>query len=230
MTDLSLKLDQIKRFSIITGHYGSGKTNITINMALKLRQKYPQKKITVVDLDIVNPYFRTADFIDILENNSIRVITPTFANTNLDTPILPAEINSVFDNSDGYVLIDVGGDDAGAIALGRYSKQILNEDYDMYYVINKRRYQTKDAETASGLLADIEYCARIKATKIINNTNLGTETTLDMVVDSTEFADEICKQLELPLSFTAIRNDIDAKAMQGYEFEPVEIYIKPFYK
>jgi pantothenate kinase-related protein Tda10 len=217
-------LKELKRISIITGHYGSGKTNIAINFAMKLREN--GNKVTIVDLDIVNPYFRTADFKELLEQKGITVITPTFANTNLDIPALPAEMNTIFDNPDSYVVIDVGGDDAGAIALGRYANQIKKQDYDLYYVINERRYQTQTPEDAVSLLYEIEACARIKATKLINNTNLGPETTLETLTDSFDFANKVSEITNLPVAFSCLNREIDC---QNQDVFPIEIYAKPFY-
>lgn len=217
-------MKELKRISIITGHYGSGKTNIAINFAMKLREI--GNKVTIVDLDIVNPYFRTADFKELLEQKGITVITPTFANTNLDIPALPAEMNTIFDNPDSYVVIDVGGDDAGAIALGRYANQIKKQEYDLYYVINERRYQTQTPEDAVSLLYEIEACARIKATKLINNTNLGPETNLETLTDSFDFANKVSEITNLPVAFSCLNREIDS---QNQDVFPIEIYAKPFY-
>lgn len=208
----------LKRISIITGHYGSGKTNVAVNMALDMKKS--GKNVTIVDIDIVNPYFRTADFQQMLEAEGIKVITPTFANTNLDIPALPASVNAVF-NSDDYVIIDVGGDDAGATALGRYAKDIEKSDYDFYYVINKYRYLTKDATEAAELLYEIEAAARVKATNLINNSNLGEETTADTIKNSFNFAEEISKITSLPIAFTCCKKDIPVEGCY-----PVNIYVK----
>ncbi|WMJ22783.1 P-loop NTPase [Paludicola sp. MB14-C6] len=223
-------MEQLKRISIITGHYGSGKTNVAVNLALKLHKS--GKKVIIVDLDIVNPYFRTADFKELLEAQGIQVITPTFANTNLDIPALPAQINTIFDQQDSYIVIDVGGDDAGAIALGRYAHEIIKQDYDMFYVINERRYQTRNPQDAIALLHDIEACARVKATKLINNTNLGALTTVQTLTDSFEFADKISELTKLPIAFSCfneacLNQEIDK---QGDFILPVEIFVKPFYE
>ena len=211
----------LKRISIITGHYGSGKTNIAVNMALDMKKS--GKNVTIVDLDIVNPYFRTADFQSLLESQGITVITPTFANTNLDIPSLPASVNTVFNDADNYVIIDVGGDDAGGIALGRYANLIKQSDYDLYYVINECRYLTKDADEAISLLSEIESVTRVRATKLINNSNLGEQTTLDTVVHSLEFATHVSAETSLPISFHCINKNLDA---DGYDFYPVDIFVK----
>lgn len=211
----------IKKISIITGHYGSGKTNVSVNLALSLKSE--GKKVVVIDLDIVNPYFRTADFKELLEEKGIEVITPIYANTNLDIPALPASISAALEQDEKYVVIDVGGDDAGAIALGRYAKILANRDYDMYYVINAYRYMTKNSAEATELLREIEDAARIKGTKLINNSNLGKLTTLESVSRSTEFAEEVSKLTKLPVAFTCIKNDVGCKSE---DFFPCEIFVK----
>lgn len=220
---MHIEQNELKRFSIITGHYGSGKTNVAVNMALDLKKS--GKNVTIVDIDIVNPYFRTADFKSMLEAEGINVITPTFANTNLDMPALPASVNAVFNDGDNYVIIDVGGDDAGATALGRYSKDIEKSDYDLYYVINKYRYLTKEPSEAVELLNEIEAVARVKATKLINNSNLGDETTVEIIKNTFDFADEISRLTSLPIAFTCCKRDIAVSGLY-----PVDIFVKTSWK
>lgn len=214
-------LRDIKKISIITGHYGSGKTNVSVNLALYLKGQ--GKKVVVVDLDIVNPYFRTADFKALLNEKGIDVITPTYANTNLDIPALPASISAILEQDEAYVVVDVGGDDAGAIALGRYQKILDKKDYDMYYVINAYRYMTKNSAEALELLNEIEGASRLKGTKLINNSNLGKQTTLEDVEKSYPFAEEVSKLSNLPIAFTCIKKDIEEKEDK---FFPCEIFVK----
>lgn len=216
----------LPRISIIAGHYGSGKTNISVNMALDLAKS--GKEVTVVDLDIVNPYFRTADFRKMLEKHGVTVITPTYANTNLDLPALPPEINSIFDQKNRSVIIDVGGDDAGAIALGQFASRIEAAGYEMYYVINECRYLTRDAGETAALLLEIEASARVHATKLINNTNLGDDTTVEIIRRSHEFAEETSRLTGLPLAFTCVPKPF---LEQGGDFGtadcyPVEIFVR----
>lgn len=213
-----------KRISIITGHYGSGKTNAAINLALTMAAQSGEP-VTIVDLDIVNPYFRTADFRDRLEKAGIRVITPVYANTNLDSPVLPPEISGIFRPDSGPAVIDVGGDDAGAIALGQFASRIEAAGYDMYYVINERRYLTREAAQTAELLKEIEATSRLKATKLINNTNLGGETTLELVRSSKRYADQVSKATGLPVAFTCIYRRIPgAKDLPGCF--PVDIFVR----
>ena len=128
----------MKRITIISGHYGSGKTNIAVNIALSLASD--RKNVSLADLDIVNPYFRSKDSQEILENAGIELICSTYANTNVDIPALPQEMYSVIDNRDMMSVIDIGGDDRGAYALGRYSEAIAEENnYENRYL-----YSCKD--------------------------------------------------------------------------------------
>lgn len=144
-------IDSVKRITIVTGHYGSGKTNFAVNLAVDLSRE--GKQVVLVDLDIVNPYFRSADFKERLTAMGIEMICPIYANTNLDIPALGADIYSVFYQNDSrYVIFDVGGDDAGAAALGRYSHLIQQENYDMLYVVNCYRYLTRQPEEALQIL------------------------------------------------------------------------------
>ncbi len=189
-----------KPITIITGHYGSGKTNAAVNLALSAAQA--GQPVTIIDLDIVNPYFRTADFIPTLQAHDIQVIAPVYANSNLDIPVLPASVDAAFSQTERMVIVDVGGDDAGAIALGRYAKKIEARGYDLFCVVNARRYLTKDSSQAVSMLREIEQAARLLATGIINNTNLGPQTTPEILLDSVSFAADVCAKTGLPLVCT----------------------------
>ena len=159
-----------KPFTLICGHYGCGKTNLSLNIALDLAAR--GEKVTLVDMDVVKPYFRSSDYREHIAEAGVRLIASAFAGGNLDSPAIPAEIASIFDNPEGYIIVDVGGDDVGATALGRFSRKINAIDYDMLYVINKNRPITADAASAEEILGEIERKSRIKATGIVNNTHL----------------------------------------------------------
>ena len=141
-----------KRVNLFMGHYGSGKTNIAVNYALRLKEQ--GKAVKIADLDIVNPYFRTKDSAQLLEKAGIPLISPTFANTNVDLPALPAETYSLFQNNAFYAVMDIGGDDRGAYALGRYRDYILEEnDYEAFFVANFYRPLTTTAAEALEVMA-----------------------------------------------------------------------------
>ena len=168
------------RFIVITGNYGSGKTELSLNLALALSRK---EKTTLVDLDIVNPYFRTGEKADMLRNAGIRVLMPTFALTTVDIPALPAEIQSVFETPSDRVLFDVGGDDTGAAALGRYCPSFMKEreNTTVALVVNCMRPLTMEADDITDLAERIESRGRLKIDLLVNNTNLADETTAEMV-------------------------------------------------
>lgn len=216
-------MDFCKRVNIVCGHYGSGKTNLAVNLAVDLKRQ--GKDVTLVDLDIVNPYFRSADFNDVLGANGIHTISPTFANTNLDIPALTANMYSVFENKTGTVVIDVGGDDAGAAAMGRYARLVLDEgDYAFLYVINAYRYLTRDPEEAVRVLREIEYAARLTATGIVNNSNVSYQTISETINSSIGYAGEVARLADLPLVATAYDRRLVCGAPNGY---PIDIFVKP---
>ncbi len=212
------------KVTVITGHYGSGKTNISVNMALELARE--GKKVTVVDLDIVNPYFRTADFEQLFTDNNVKLIVPMYANSNLDIPALNFDIKSIAD-SDGYIIIDVGGDDEGAKALGRYLPVFNSHDTKMLYVVNCYRYLTKEPCEALQLMRDIETASGLKASGIINNSNLGTQTDEEVILKSIPYAKEVAKKAELPLVANCCYKQFAEKIDKPY---PVEVFVKKLWE
>ena len=197
----------IKRVTLFAGHYGSGKTNIAVNWAKHFRKQ--NKPVTIVDLDIVNPYFRTKDSKDEFEELGIKLVCSEYANTNLDIPALPREIYGAVADKSTYLIMDIGGDDVGAVAMGRYTPSILEEnDYEMIYVANCFRPLTKTAEDTLEVMREIEAASGIPFTAIINNSNLGVETTPEDVVESNMYAQELSNLSKLPVVFTTVNNSI----------------------
>ena len=186
---------------IITGHYGSGKSNIAVNLALDYAKK--EKKVFLIDCDIVNPYFRSADSKELLEANGVGLIAPLYANTNLDIPALPPDIQKVF-AMDCVAVWDIGGDDSGAIVLGRYADSIKKDGYEMYYVLNFYRPLTENAEEMTDLMREIEVSSKLKCTAIINNSNLGAETDVKTISDTFNESAAVCEKTGLPLKFTSV--------------------------
>ncbi len=190
-----------KRISFFTGHYGSGKTEIAVNYAIKLSRQ--SSKTAIVDSDIVNPYFRTADAKDILEQNNIKVVLPLYANTNVDIPALPPEIYTLFRDKEYKVVFDVGGDDLGAKVVSRYNVEIVKEQYEMFYVVNTKRPMTDTEEKIEEMIFEIETSARLKITGIINNTNLLEGTTAEDIIEGHKLIEKVAKKLQVPVSFIA---------------------------
>ncbi len=188
-----------RKIIIVAGHYGSGKTNIAVNLALQM-SKF--SSVSLIDFDTVNPYFRAADAKEELIAAGVRPIIPEYANTNVDIPSLPPETASVF-VGDGRAIFDVGGDE-GAIALGVYEKDIKACGYDMIYVANMYRPLTTTPEEAVSVLRDIEGYSRLKFTCVVNNSNIGRDTTPDDIIASIPYAERISELTGLPLLFTSI--------------------------
>ena len=187
------------RVTVVCGHYGTGKTNLSINLALDCAKE--GDKVTLIDMDVVNPYFRSSDYADILSESGVRVLGPNFANSNLDTPSLPAAIGDAISEGE-RVIIDVGGDDAGATALGVYRRQLSEAEPQVLYVVNKYRSQTTVPEEAVEILSEIERAAGIKADHIVNNSHLKQYTDERTIMESVPFAEEVSRLTGLPILFT----------------------------
>ncbi len=200
-------MKDFKRITLLCGHYGSGKTNVAVNMALMLKKQ--RERVAIADLDIVNPYFRTKDSSDEFAQNGIRLIASNYANSNVDIPALPQDMYAITDDKDLSVIIDVGGDDRGALALGRLAPMIMEEnDYEMLMVINCFRPLTRDAISTIEVMREIEYASHMKFTGIVNNSNLGVATTPDDVSGSLKYADEVSKLSGLPVVCTTVDKNI----------------------
>ncbi len=215
-----------KRITIFAGHYGSGKTNIAVNYALRLAKS--GEKTAIADLDIVNPYFRTKDSARVLAENGIRLISSEYANSNVDTPALPADAYSVLRDKNTLAVLDVGGDDRGALALGRYTPSILEENnYEMLFVINKYRFLTADPKSTIEVMGEIEKAGKIKFTGIVNNSNLGEETTAETVLNSVDYANEVSRLANIPVKITTVKaslyEELESKISNLF---PMELYVR----
>ena len=190
-----------KRVLLLCGHYGSGKTNIAVNLAQAIKREYPT--VTLADLDIVNPYFRSKDSAAELEEAGIRLICSRYANSNVDIPALPPDLYALTDDRRMRAIIDVGGDDRGALVLGRLAPALLEENnYEMMMVINCYRPLTRDAASTVEVMREIEYAGGIRFTALVNNSNLGVETTAEDVLSSMRYAEEVSAMSGLPVVMT----------------------------
>lgn len=199
---MRLTISPRRRVTLFAGHYGSGKTNLAVNYALALRAG--GASVTIADMDIVNPYFRTKDSAEVLERAGVRLISPAFANTNLDLPALPAALYEPIAARDTLAVLDIGGDDRGAYALGRYAPALVAEDnFEMIFVANFCRPLTRTPEEALTVMREIEAAGGMPFTGIINNSNLGAETTLDVIRETYGRAEALAEQSGLPCLFTS---------------------------
>ena len=199
-----------KRLTLFAGHYGSGKTNIAVNYALLLAGE--GKDVVIADLDIVNPYFRTKDSAAVLEAAGVKLISPQFANSNVDLPALPAEAYRLVTDRSIYGIMDIGGDDRGAYALGRYVPTLKEENnYRMVFVANAYRPLTRTPEDAMEVMREIEEACGLSFTDIINNTNLASETTAETVLNSQDYMAKLSSLSGLPIFATSAETAVAAQ-------------------
>ena len=215
-----------KRLTLFAGHYGSGKTNIAVNYALKLSGE--GKDVCIADLDIVNPYFRTKDSAAVLEKAGVKLISPQFANSNVDLPALPAEAYRLVTDKSIYGIMDIGGDDRGAYALGRYVPAIKEEgNYRMIFVANACRPLTRTPEEAMEVMREIEAACGLAFTDLVNNTNLGTETTPETVLASADYMARLSELSGLPIFATTAETNV-AKSLKIENVLPLQLQEKYF--
>jgi len=197
---------ELTPITVLMGHAGVGKTNVALGLAqIEAARGY---SVTLADLDVVNPYFRSSDYPDLLERAGIRLIAPVLARTTLDTPSLTGELDAVIERvaaSEGErLIIDVGGDDDGATTIGRWSRMLKAADARGYYVVSAFRALTQTPAEAAAMLPDIEDHAHLEAHAILNTSNLGDETTMAEVEHGRAFAHELSRILGIPVAATVV--------------------------
>ncbi len=195
----------LTRYTILVGNYGSGKTELSLALAQEMRRAEPESRIALVDLDIVNPYFRSAEQQELLKRQNIEVFMPSFAMSTVDIPALPANILAVFEQLFDRVIIDVGGDDTGATALGRYAPQLSarREEITMLYVVNPFRPLSGTEEDIADLFSLISQKARMTPDALVNNANLQEHTTAADLVQAQELLEKVSRKLGLPVAMAA---------------------------
>lgn len=215
-----------RRITIFTGHFGSGKTEVAVNYAVQMAKT--GKKTAIVDMDIVNPFFRTADAKQELEDIGIKVIAPMYANTNVDVPSLPPEINAMFEDRSFHVVLDVGGDDLGARVLSRYNAQIVAEEFIHYFVVNTRRPMTRTAEEIEAMIMEIQGSSRLKPDWLVNNANLLGTSTLEILMDASYILKRVSERLSIPVGLVSGMEEV----LRDYQGDPgVErLFLKKYIK
>lgn len=199
-----------KLINIFCGHYGSGKTNVAVNYAFDLRKRH--EKVSILDLDIVNPYFRTKDSEKELREKDIELICSSYAASNLDIPALPSEMYAPFCKKNNYTVLDIGGDDRGAVALGRFAPLIKkSESFQMLFVVNFYRPLTQTPQEALAVMREIENACSLSFTGIVNNSNVGVQTKTEYIEESFPLVQGLCELSSLPLVMTTVRDDLSGQ-------------------
>ncbi|MEH7494892.1 hypothetical protein [Neobacillus niacini] len=216
-----------KRITILTGHFGSGKTEIAINLALN--EKKLHNKIAINDLDIINPYFRSRDISNIFEQQDIELISPATRLATSDLPIVSGEIYRVLHDYRYRVIIDAGGDNDGARALGQYYHEWKELKPELVFVLNANRPYVSTLEGARYTIEQIEKAARLRVTGILNNSNIGSETTMDDIRNGYELSSKLSNLLSIPLLYTTISVDLKDEANCFAKSHQV-MFIKRFMK
>ena len=211
------------RILVLVGNYGSGKTEISLNLALKLARR--GEKVTLVDLDIVNPYFRSSERTELLEKEGVKVYAPSFAMSTVDVPSLPADIQAVFADKSRRVIFDVGGDDTGAAALGQYKPYFDQDDVEVLFVVNAFRPLSGDADSVCDLMLRVARRSRLSPTAVINNANVAWETEESDLVRGEELLREVSTRMNLPIGYLCAKQDILDKLPDHLSGERIAIDI-----
>ena len=185
------------RLTLITGHYGVGKTEFAVNLALALAEE--GARVSLADLDIVNPYFRSRERRDLLEAAGVRLVAPSQALAGADVPALPAELHAVLEDRTVRGVLDIGGDPSGARVLARYRPRILGEDYQLLYVVNAARPEVRTAERSADYLRAIEAVTGLRCSGLVNNTHLCGETGPEDVREGAALAEEVSRMTGVPV-------------------------------
>jgi len=213
------------RVMAIVGHYGSGKTEIALNIALSMQKS--GRRARVVDMDIVNPFFRSAECAEKMRALGVEVLYPEFALSAVDMPTLGAEVRRAFEDDGCISILDIGGDDAGAAALGGFANQLNALGAEMYYVINPYRPRSRDIEQIKTMFSLIEARSRMKVSGIIANPNMGRETTPEIIRDGEPLIAEVAEKLGVPVIAECVREDIAEGFAGGWDVFPIQRFLVP---
>jgi len=219
-------MNKDKRIRIIIGHYGSGKTEFSLNYALKLNEL--GKKVAIADLDVVNLYFRSREKASLLEEKGIKIIGASIKGNALDLPAISGEVLTPLQDKSYDTILDVGGDPAGARALGRYHEYFVEGQYDMFFVLNVNRPETGTVQKALEFIRQIEDTSRAKVTGIINNTHLLKSTTIEDVLKGYELSLELSELTSIPLKYNVVLEELAPLLPNNLvgELFPIKLYMR----
>lgn len=206
-------MDNGNRLKIIIGAYGSGKSEISVNMALAMRKSFPDDKVLLADLDIVNPFYRSADASKVLEENKIRLISPMYANSNVDAPVLSGEVYVIFDDESYRGVFDIGGEDMGATILGSMKTRLDKSGADLFMAVNTRRPFTATADEIIMMASELTEASKMNITGFINNTNVLEDTKPEDIIEGERIVREVEQKTGIPLVMTTVMDGVMPDSM-----------------
>lgn len=206
-------MDNGNRLKIIIGAYGSGKSEISVNMALAMRKSFPDDKVLLADLDIVNPFYRSADASKVLEENKIRLISPMYANSNVDAPVLSGEVYVIFDDESYRGVFDIGGEDMGATILGSMKTRLDKSGADLLMAVNTRRPFTATADEIIMMASELTEASKMNITGFINNTNVLEDTKPEDIIEGERIVREVEQKTGIPLVMTTVMDGVMPDSM-----------------
>ena len=196
------------RLKIIIGAYGSGKSEVSVNLALNMRREKPDQKVLLADLDIVNPFYRSSDAAKELEKNDIRLISPMYANSNVDAPVLSGEVYVIFDDDSYMGVFDIGGEDMGATILGSMKSRLDQTDAELLMAVNTRRPFTSTADEIIVMASELQEASKLKIKGFINNTNILEQTTYDDILEGEKILKEVSERTGIPVVLTTFMEGV----------------------
>lgn len=216
-----------KRIRLFIGHYGSGKSEVSINYVTRLRE-IVDGEVALADLDVVNVYFRTREKKDLMKKLGITPIDSSIQTTTLDVPAISAEIMRPLHDSNVNYVLDVGGDNVGGRIVGRFAEHFKSDDYDMFFVVNANREKTQTAKEVLGYIDTIEASSKLKVTGLVNNTHLLRETTVKDILKGQEVVKEVSKMKNIPIKYVCCLESLVDKLPADLEGDilPIKLYLR----
>ncbi len=226
MKELDLEDIIAKEYHVLAGRIGSGKTEIAVNLAIRVSQRGTDTML--FDLDIVKPYVKIRDFKDKLEKYSFEIVSPPELTKTLDIPILPHYIVSYLKNKNSQKILDIGGDPYGAGSIAQFRKIIKSREYDFFFVVNTKRPETSTPDEIIATLREIEQAARINVTSLVLNPNLRWETTKETIREAYEIASDVSERTGLPISFICV-DEKRPELLDGINIPalPLKLFVNP---
>jgi len=213
------------RLIIVVGHFGSGKTEVAVNLALRLAEE--GKSTALADLDIVDPYFRSRECADMFREKGIRLIASSKDFIDADIPAISPEVALLFDNKEIYGVLDVGGDPSGARVLARYRHKLKDNDVAVVCVVNANRPMTNTVDKAIEYIRNIELTSGMEINYIVNNTHFCERTVKEDILDGAEMAKEVSEKTGIPVvCHTGSRELIEELPDLEEPYFPIDIFMK----